>query len=327
MFGFDSKEKSRIGFIKHLGDNDQTAWNIAKQAKLPAYLRAQLDHNNVDEFIRLLEQFQNEEDVKMALDKMVELEHNSSRHDPEKRRTLWKLGGATTAALMPHLAMAQQEAKITQEDVQNLYDKDPRIILSAIPNIILFDSESTAHWKETYLREVYQDSDPIKKPVLALFYTSMAYTSPTDVNSSAAIVVKALARYFSSQLRYVAFHFTDKRLTDEMLANANAETYASEMGIFNTAEGKKTRTLPPIRGPPSFALYAPRKSANSSMAHMELLDVLIGSPKQPFVLKWIYQDDADRGSYINWIRANVAENSPILYLGKNAGPRAKPYQR
>jgi hypothetical protein len=193
--------------------------------------------------------------------------------------------------LFPIFAEPRAEGAVTEltsEKITSDLRREPREILDEVKDRIAFiDFDRNADWNEAYLREVFQDGSPEKKPALVLFYD---IDNPGETfNIAGSIIFRELTReYPDSSMKFVAIRIPTQEIAlyDRMYKESGADRGSERgnyMGIFKHGEGKKKKQLPPMRGLPILALYSPwdvmdGDTPDRNDRTMKLLDIASGMP-------------------------------------------------
>ncbi len=246
-----------------------------------------LDSGDVETFLGNVRAFCKDAEFKRKTgidETMLETILHLDKHAPDllespSRRDFLKssaalAAGAAVAYAMPRKAHAQHGPTI--ESIEDELTRLPSEVIRG-SNIIKIDYDGSEKWKEEYLSHVFQDNSLFKKPVLALFTNLEKDTSL--YSKTATIILKYLAQTgLSKDVKFLCVNLPPNsalREYTQMNINANG-TEQNPMGNPNL---HSVRSLPPIRGPPSFALYSPHHYLKGEkIERFMLVDIAFMSP-------------------------------------------------
>ncbi len=141
--------------------------------------------------------------------------------------------------------------------------------------------DKTNDLKKKYICRIFKKTN--LDNVLVFFYND----EKDELDKRSAIFLKELYDSFNNQIEFVAIKIPgsqyNKGLYDIMCKESRI-TVKDTMGIFDDVNIRKQERLPPIRGPPSFALYSRHEillgeTKDNNDGKIKLIDVFFGGPK------------------------------------------------
>lgn len=197
----------------------------------------------------------------------------------------------------------------------------PRDILERCKGMTFIDYDKAGRWKSEYFAEVFQEGSRDKKPVLVLFYNNTPKENVKEFGMRQSIIFKKLFDKYAGKIKMVAVNLpVNPREGDaymDMCKKAGLPS-SDPMGIFSNDEIKDDKQLPPLRGPPSIAMYSPydvvqRETPENNDGKMKLIDVLFEAPATD---GQIHKMALSLPNY--WIDINVTKpNGKYLYRFNN----------
>lgn len=226
------------------------------------------------------------------------------------------LAAATAVPMLAQRADAQtpnNQPIITMDEIMQEMKKGSAYeILKDSREIVLLSYTPNGSWKNSYLKEVFQENEPVKRPVLVLLYTEEEKGN-IDFSLRGAVTFKKLSKLYGANIKMIAINvpsFIEDKPYDSMYNQAMASP-SNSMGIFATSLGKRKKQLPPARGPPTIVMYSPYEiiegeTPQSNDGKIKLIDMVYGSP---FSNKDTQDYIAGLANY--WINTNIfLEDNP-----------------
>jgi hypothetical protein len=218
-------------------------------------------------------------------------------------------------------AFAKPVDALTMNEIQKDMAKGvPYKILRDCEGMVFIKYDEEGEWKQKYFKEVFQEGETEKKPVLVLFYDIDRDEAAYNLRGS--IIFKELNKRYKNRIKFVAVDLPWKDQDSEyhkMTLEAKSH-HGRGLGIFSTPEGKRKKQLPPVKGAPSTVMYSPweileGETPGNNDKNIKLLDVSLGAPySDEEILLWLYSGDK---AVNNWVKYNLFDNPGYTYRENN----------